>query len=122
MGAVRVVVRFAWFFGCASDACRSAWSRRRSPEHQKAAAGGERSIIGAIFGNVAGRWVHRDDRRRDGSIHGSEGGARVRARRSRGGRPTVARLAESIDESGYAVSGMHEEWYLSGPNVKVPRP
>jgi hypothetical protein len=35
--------------------------------------------------------------------------------------PTIERLAAFIDESGYVVAGSHEEWYMSGPNVKVPK-
>jgi hypothetical protein len=34
--------------------------------------------------------------------------------------PTIARLVEFIAASGYEISGDHEEWYLSGPAVKVP--
>ena len=35
--------------------------------------------------------------------------------------PTIERLAAFIDEAGYVVSGMHEEWYMSGPSAKVPK-
>lgn len=35
--------------------------------------------------------------------------------------PTIERLATFIDEQGYVVAGRHEEWYMSGPNVKSPK-
>lgn len=35
--------------------------------------------------------------------------------------PTIERLMAFIDEQGYVVDGMHEEWYMSGPNVKQPK-
>jgi len=35
--------------------------------------------------------------------------------------PTVTRLAAFIDEQGLEIAGMHEEWYLSPPNAKVPK-
>jgi hypothetical protein len=35
--------------------------------------------------------------------------------------PTIARLARFIGDNGYVIDGMHEEWYLSGPAVKVPK-
>jgi hypothetical protein len=35
--------------------------------------------------------------------------------------PTVERLASFIDEAGYEIAGMHEEWYLSQPSAKVPK-
>jgi hypothetical protein len=35
--------------------------------------------------------------------------------------PTIERLAAFIDAEGYVITGAHEEWYLSGPNVKVPK-
>lgn len=35
--------------------------------------------------------------------------------------PTIERLAGFIDEQGYVVDGMHEEWYMSGPNARAPK-
>lgn len=35
--------------------------------------------------------------------------------------PTVAKLVSFIDEGGYEIAGMHEEWYLSRPSAKVPK-
>jgi len=35
--------------------------------------------------------------------------------------PTIARLARFIADNGYVIHGRHEEWYLSGPAVKVPK-
>jgi hypothetical protein len=34
---------------------------------------------------------------------------------------TIARLVDFIAQSGYEICGIHEEWYLSGPAVKVPK-
>ena len=35
--------------------------------------------------------------------------------------PNIERLHRFIDESGYQIAGMHEEEYLTRPNVKVPK-
>ena len=35
--------------------------------------------------------------------------------------PNIERLHRFIDESGYKITGMHEEEYLTRPNVKVPK-
>ncbi len=35
--------------------------------------------------------------------------------------PNIERLHRFIDESGYKIAGMHEEEYLTRPNVKVPK-
>ncbi len=35
--------------------------------------------------------------------------------------PNIERLHQFIDESGYKIAGMHEEEYLTRPNVKVPK-
>ena len=35
--------------------------------------------------------------------------------------PTIERLHRFIEDSGYEIAGMHEEEYLSRPNVKVPK-
>lgn len=35
--------------------------------------------------------------------------------------PTIRTLLQFVAENGRRVSGKHEEWYLSGPNTKVPR-
>ncbi len=35
--------------------------------------------------------------------------------------PTVERLHRFIEESGYEIAGLHEEEYLTRPNVKVPK-
>lgn len=35
--------------------------------------------------------------------------------------PTVARLMAFIDESGYEIAGMHEEWYLPEAKAKIPK-
>ena len=34
---------------------------------------------------------------------------------------SVARLQKFIEESGYAIDGVHEEEYLSSPSAKVPK-
>ena len=35
--------------------------------------------------------------------------------------PTVERLHRFIEESGYEIAGLHEEEYLTRPNVRVPK-
>ena len=35
--------------------------------------------------------------------------------------PTIERLHRFIKESGYEIGGVHEEEYLTRPNVKVPK-
>ncbi len=35
--------------------------------------------------------------------------------------PTIERLHNFIDDSGYKIAGTHEEEYLTRPNVKVPK-
>ncbi|HEX9093271.1 MAG TPA: hypothetical protein VF902_04750 [Coriobacteriia bacterium] len=35
--------------------------------------------------------------------------------------PTIERLVAFIADSGRVVAGKHEEWYMSGPNAKVPK-
>ncbi len=35
--------------------------------------------------------------------------------------PTVERLHRFIEESGYAIAGIHEEEYLTSPDAKVPK-
>ncbi len=35
--------------------------------------------------------------------------------------PTVERLHKFINENGYQIAGIHEEEYLTRPNVKVPK-
>ncbi len=35
--------------------------------------------------------------------------------------PTIERLHKFIDENGYQIAGIHEEEYLTRPNVKVPK-
>lgn len=35
--------------------------------------------------------------------------------------PTIERLVAFIDDAGFEIAGMHEEWYLSRPNAKVQK-
>ncbi len=35
--------------------------------------------------------------------------------------PTVERLHQFIEDSGYEIAGLHEEEYLTSPDVKVPK-
>jgi hypothetical protein len=35
--------------------------------------------------------------------------------------PTVERLHRFVEESGYEITGLHEEEYLTRPNAKVPK-